>query len=156
MYLIGQKIRHPGTAGGLAEVSGVFSGRDLPAGRDGVRTRVGIRGGAAATRVVRFAAAEAGEAGGPAAGDAAERAASAVSEQSGLSGGEVGRGAAGEGQGEGGAGGARRRDQSGEPDGERADFDAGGAGVVRERRAGVLLLDRSEERRVGKEGRPRW
>jgi hypothetical protein len=35
----------------------------------------------------------------------------------------------------------RGRDQSGEPDGERADLDAGGAGAVRERRADLLLLD---------------
>ena len=39
------------------------------------------------------------------------------------------------------AGGADGGDLPGEPDGERADFDAGGAGDVRGGRAGLLLLD---------------
>ena len=132
--------RDSGAAGGFAEVSGVLAGGDLPAGRD-VAGGGGGGGRTAATGAVRRAAAEAGEARGAADDDAAERTAAAVSEHAGSEGGEERGGAAGEGQGEAAAGGADRRDLPGEPDGERADLDAGGAGAVRGGGADLLLLD---------------
>ncbi len=83
--------RDSGAAGGFAEVSGVFAGGHLPAGRDGQPDARGTGGGAAADGAVRRSAAEAGEAGGARADDAAQRVASAVSEHAGRAGGEVGR-----------------------------------------------------------------
>src|SRR5208283_3855916 len=113
------------------------AGRDVAGGRGGG----GDSGGAAATGAVRYASAQAGEARGAADDDASQRAASALFEHAGSEVGEERGGAAGEGQGQAGAGGADRGDLPGEPDGERADHDAGGAGAVRGGGADLLLLD---------------
>src|SRR5471030_432061 len=85
-----------GAAGGFAEVSGVLAGGDLPAGRD-VAGGGGRGRGTTATRAVRCAAAQVGEARGASDDDAAQRTASAVSEQPGSEVGEERRGPAGEG-----------------------------------------------------------
>ena len=98
-------------------------------------------GRAAATVALRPATAQAGEARSPSDDDAAQRAAAAVFEYAGSEDREERGGAAGEGQGEAAARGEDRRDLPGEPDGERADHDAGGAVVVRGGGAGLLLLD---------------
>src|ERR1039458_1725805 len=128
-------------AGGFAEVSGVFAGGHLSAGRDGELDAGGTGGGAAADGAVRGAAAEAREARGARADDAAQRVPAPVFEHAGRAGGEVGRSAAGAREGEAGAGSADRGDLPGEPDGERAAFDAGGAGAVRGGSSDLLLFD---------------
>src|ERR1017187_9759668 len=132
--------RDSASAGGFAEVSGVFAGGHLPAGRDGEPDAGGAGGGAAADGAVRGAAAEAREAPGARADDAAQRVAAAVFEHAGRAGGEVGGGAAGAREGEAGAGSADRGDLPGEPNGERAAFDAGGAGAVRGGSSDLLLF----------------
>jgi CRISPR-associated protein Cas4 len=90
---------------------------------------------------VRWRSSKAGEARGAGVDDATERTETALSEYPGRTGGQKRCSPAGEGKREGGAGGADRRDLPGEPHGERTDLDAGGAGVVHERCACLLLLD---------------
>src|ERR1700736_4699066 len=116
----------------------MLAGRHLSSGRDVERG-----GGAertAAARTVRGTASETGAEGGARAGDGAERIASAVSQYARGARGEIGRGASGERGPERSAGSADRRDLPGEPDGERADLDAGSAGAMRSRGADLLFF----------------